>query len=882
MKKSVKIIVIILLVLIVGVVAIPFIYKDKIIALVKTEINNNVNAKVDFGEIDLTIFSSFPNLSLVINNLKVVGVDDFATDTLANINQLSVKLNLMSVIKGEQIQINSIKLDKAFINLLVLKDGKANWDIAKADSSTTTPSEPTKFKVALKRYSISDSRIYYNDESMGFKMSMDQLNHEGKGDFTQDLFVLATNTTAGSMNLWYGGVKYFHNINTKLKADLDMNMPEMKFTFKDNELSLNELALGFFGYIAMPTDDIAMDLKFNAKQNEFKNFISLIPGVYSESFKDVQTSGLLAFNGFVKGTYNDTKMPGFGLTLKINNGKFKYPSLPVGVNDVQVDLNIINPDGVPDHTLINLQRLHALLGSDSFDAKMIVKTPVSDANIDASLVGKINFENIGKIVPLEQGTIIKGIMNSNFEFKGRMSAIEKQDYQNINASGNIALTNFSYNAKDYKQTFSLPICKLTFNPSNVTLNELVANMGSSDISANGTLNNFLPYIFKKQTISGDLNLVSKSIDLADFDSGETATTTAVDTTPMSLIEIPANINFNVNAEIGKLKYDNVVLDQFVGKLILEDQKLSISNLNFNTVGGSCKMSGFYSTKVRNEAEIAYDLDILNFDIQQTNKKFATAKKLAPIIERATGSYSTSFNIIGKLDKNLQPVLSTLTGGGVLSTNNVIISNFPPLVKVAETLKLDQFKQLPLKDVKLTYKFENGRVYTEPFDVNLAGIPSTAKGSTGFDQTIDYSLLLNIPTSKLPSQASNAINELISQANAKGANLKMGETIKVNALIGGTVTSPSIKTDLKSTANNVVNDVKDAAKAELDRQKKELEAKANAEADRLKKEAETKAKAEVDKLKKEAEDKLKKEQEKLKDDVKKKAKDAVNSIFGPKK
>jgi hypothetical protein len=117
-----------------------------------------------------------------------------------------------------------------------------------------------------------------------------------------------------------------------------------------------------------------MDLKFNAKQNEFKNFISLIPGVYSESFKDVQTSGLLAFNGFVKGVYNDTKMPGFGLTLKINNGKFKYPSLPVGVNDVQVDLSIINPDGVPDHTLINLQRLHAILGGDSFDAKMIVKT----------------------------------------------------------------------------------------------------------------------------------------------------------------------------------------------------------------------------------------------------------------------------------------------------------------------------------------------------------------------------------------------------------------------------------------------------------------------------------------------------------------------------
>ena len=56
----------------------PFIFKDKIIEIVREEANNNVNAKVNFGEFDLTLFSSFPDFRFKINNVSVIGVDAFA------------------------------------------------------------------------------------------------------------------------------------------------------------------------------------------------------------------------------------------------------------------------------------------------------------------------------------------------------------------------------------------------------------------------------------------------------------------------------------------------------------------------------------------------------------------------------------------------------------------------------------------------------------------------------------------------------------------------------------------------------------------------------------------------------------------------------------
>ena len=859
-------------------IVLPIVYKDKIVALIKDEVNKKVNAKVDFGDFNLTLIRSFPNFTISINNLSVIGVAPFAGDTLTAIKELDLTIDVMSVIKGGQIDIRSIHLDQPLFNLMVLKDGKSNWDISKPSSSASASTEPSKFKVALREYSIKQGVMRYDDASMGFKMNLDNLNHTGSGDFTQDLFILKTNTTIDAMNLWYGNVKYFHNVNTKLKVDLDMDMANMKFTFKDNEISLNELVLGFDGSVAMPKNDIAMDLKFDAKKNEFRNFLSLVPGVYTASFKDLKSSGSLSMKGFVKGIYNDKQMPGFGLNVKIQNGKFQYPSLPVAVNNVSLDLDVNNPDGIPDHTAIDLNKMHVDLGTEPFDAQLRVRTPVSDADLNGMVKGKVNFANISKIVPLEAGTTITGLMLADLSFNGRMSAIAQKRYQDFKAAGSLSLSDFNYSSKDYKQGFELKQLALTFNPQNVTLNKLVARMGTSDFNATGTLDNLLAYLFKKETLKGSMNLQSAQINLADFKSNTTTTTAVADTTPMALIEVPANLDFVVTTSIGKLNYDNVTLQALTGKITIRDQAINMENIFFNTLGGAMKMSGMYATKIRKEADMQFSMDIKGFDIQQTVKTFNTVKKMAPIAERASGTFNTTLNLSGKLDEHLQPKMQTLNGSGKLSTMNVVISQFPPLVKVADVLKMDQFKQLNVGNTNLSYKFKNGRVDVDPFDVNLAGINTNVKGSSGFDQTIDYTLAMNIPTNKLPSQATSVISGLISQANARGAKMSMGESIKVNALIGGTVSNPTVKTDLKNAASTAINDLKDKAKVEFDKQKKELEDKAKAEFDKQKKQAEDRVKSETDKAKKDAEARAKAEVDKAKKDAENKAKDALNGLF----
>jgi vacuolar-type H+-ATPase subunit H len=277
--------------------------------------------------------------------------------------------------------------------------------------------------------------------------------------------------------------------------------------------------------------------------------------------------------------------------------------------------------------------------------------------------------------------------------------------------------------------------------------------------------------------------------------------------------------------------------------------------------------------------MAFTLDINGFDIQKTFKTFATVKKLAPIAERTTGRFGTTMQLNGKLDEHMNPILPSLNGSGKLTTSGVIVENFPPLVKLADAIKMEQYKKLDVSNLNISYKFENGRVNVAPFDVNLGGIPTNISGSTGFDQTIDYSLAMNIPTSKLPSAASGAINSLITQANAKGANFSMAENVKMNVKVGGTIDKPIVSTGLKETSGALTNQLKDKAKEEVDKLKVEAEAKAREEADRLKKEATDKANAEADRLKKEAEAKAKAEADRLRKEAEKKAKEGLKNLFG---
>ena len=854
MKKFLKISGVVILLLIIAAVALPFLFKDKIIAKAKEEINKSVNAKVNFGDFDLTLLSSFPNLTFKLNDFSIIGINNFDGDTLTNIKQLAIQLSIWDVISGSQYKVQSVSLDQPYINIIVLKDGSANYDIAKADSTSVSASaEAAPFKFALNHYEINSGLINYDDASSGFVMRMENFNHTGSGDFTQDLFLLKTQTNIDKTKMFYGGVAYLNNVKIALKADLDMDMKNMKFTFKENLLELNALQLGFDGFVAMPTADISMDLKWNVKQSDFKSFISLIPVIYAKDFENLKTSGKLAANGYAKGIYNDKSLPAFGVNLNIENGMFKYSSLPTAVNNVNVDLKITNPDGVTDHTVIDLKRMHIEFGAEPFDARLYVTTPVSDPNMDAMVKGTVNLASIKNMVPLDKGTDLNGILKVDLTAKGRYSAIEKQQYENFNAAGTLMLSDMNYKSEDFKQGAYIKQVMLTFNPRNITLNNFDVKIGKSDLKADGTLDNFLAYYFKNETLKGAINVQSALIDVNEL-TGVPATPTAAtakDSTKATVAEVPANIDFVINATANKILYDNIVIDNFNGKMLVKDAEVKMENVAFNMIDGAVKMGGLYGTKNVKQPDMAFDISLTDFDIQKTITTFNILQKMAPIAKQANGKVSTTFTVTGKLDQSMSPILNTLSGGGKLNSKSVVVSNYAPLNKIADVLKMEQYKKLDLKDLNISYEFRDGRVFVKPFTTSFGGSKATIAGSNGFDQTLDYKMALEIPKSQIPQSAQSTMTGLLAKANSSlGSNITLPEVMKINVGIGGTVTNPVIKTDLSETAKNAVNQVKEVVVAKGKEEARKQADKLIADAELKAKEVKDAAKSVSDKIRKE--------------------------------
>lgn len=840
----------ILIVLLLGAaILIPILFKDRIEAAVKDEVNKNLNAVVDWGDWDITILKNFPNLTVEVEDVKVSNLAPFEGIDLARIGTFTATVDIKSVF-GDRIDIMRIGLVEPHIHVKVLEDGTANWDIAKSDSTAVEDSAAdtaSAFNIGLREYWIENGTLIYDDASLTYYMDLKGLQHRGSGDFTQDLFTLRTTTHADTANVVFDGIKYLKNVKADIKADLDMDMPNMKFTFKENEATINRLVLGFDGWLAMPGDDMDMDIKWNTKQTDLGTLLSLVPAEFATDLTGVQMSGKAGFSGYVKGTYNEKNMPGFGLKVDVDNGRFKYPDLPSSVEDIFMDLSIACPQGDNlDKMVVDLKRFALKMAGNPVEARMHLTTPMSDPNVDAELKADLDLASVKKVVPMKEE--LKGELAADVRMKGRMSDVENQRYEKFQADGRLLLRGMTYSS-DSLPTVGINNLQFDFSPRFLALTDFVGSVGSSNLTAKGRLDNYIQWWLKDSTLTGSFDLAADRFDLNELmgPSAPADTTTAVaDTGAMSVIEVPRNIDFRMGMAVKEVIYDDMNLTNVRGGMHIHNQRVDLKDVFFNIFGGSITMAGGYDT--RNIAKPAIDLryDIRELDIEETVKYMETVQKMAPIAKTCKGKFSTDLTMTAVLDQHMQPDLNTLTGRGTLRTKSVRIDGFQPLVDVAKALKLNGIENTTLNDVVFNYKFQDGKMITEPFDVRIDRIKANVGGSTAFaDQAIDYDMKAKLPSDMFGAGAATAVAGLLGKANAAiGSNFQVPAELDLTAKITGTIDKPIVKPvfagGTTSVKDAVVTEVKQELNERIDKAKEEAIAKAREEAARLVAEAQKQA------------------------------------------
>ena len=909
MKKIFKALGILIVVVIVLLVALPFLFKGKIAEMIQQQMDDQLNAKVELADLDLSLISTFPDFKLELKGIKVTGKGQYEGIALADIGLIETRLDLMSVVNGDQMKIKSVGIADASFHVIVdviESDTLANYDIVKPSEEKTeeeteevSTEESAPFSMSVSSYYMRNINVIYDDRVGDMYAEIKNFTHEASGDFTLDNFLLETQTNIEELTFKMEGIRYMNKAKFDVKFDTEIDMVNSKYTFKENHFGINGLMLHFEGYVALPDEKTTeLDLTFNTEKTTFKSVLSLIPAVYMTDFESIKTDGNFSLDGMAKGKMIGNDLPAFNLNLKVDNGRFQYPDLPKSAENINIDLNVKNPGGSDDNTVVNLRKFHVELADNPIDMRMLVKTPVSDADIDGNIKMDIDLASLADVMPTENGEEYKGKVSADINLKGKVSTLEAEDYENFDANGSMILEGIVYNDPSLGYPVLLNKADFKFTPQAIEMAELNCLLGKSDINGTGTIANYISYAFSDGTLKGlmainsnlmDLNeLAGPEVESSDATDGEESTKTEEtenESAPVDssegAVEVPGNIDFVLTSNFKKVLYDNIEMTDMIGKITVRDQKVAMENLDMNMLGGSLNMNGFYETTNLDKPTIDFKMAIKKFDVPQTYTTFNTLKEMAPIAENATGSFSTAMILVCVLDGNMEPVYESMNGGGDLQTHMVKISDSETLNKVADALKKDNLRTLVLNDVNITYEFREGRVWVEPFDMKLGDLNANVSGSNGFDQTLDYLIKTAIPMDALGAGAGMA-KGLMDQFNQQaGTNASLGDEVKVDVKVTGTNDKPRITPSFGSGSGDAKTQAKDElkkkAKEEIDKLKKEAEAKAKAEADRLKKEVEAQVRQEVDKVKLEAEAKAKAEGDRLKKEVEAKAKAEAEKV-----
>ena len=876
------------LLLIIALMLIPIFFKDEIKEMVIKEVNKSLTATLELDDFDLTFISTFPNLSIQLEGARLIGQGEFKDLKLADIKNVRADVGLWDVIGGDQIKIKAVHITEPTFNVKVLQSGLANYDIVKPDSLKTPEEveEPSNFKMSLQEYSITGGKVVYNDLAGNMYAEIQNLNHSGEGDLTADVIDFKTKTTMDELTLDMDGMSYLSKVKSDFVVNLLMEFTETtsKFTLKENTLQLNALKFNIDGFYEMLADHDEMDLKLNAEQSTFKEFLSLIPTFYQSGYESMIASGSLALKAEAKGKLDDVNLPAWDAGLSVKNASIKYPDLPGKISGITVIAGSKFAGGSNlDGMTIDVDKFHADFVGNTLDATLKMRNPMTDPLLKSGIQAKVNLATLGQVVPLAEGESYSGKLDADINIDGRMSALEREDYDAFKAEGTLLLKEMNYASKDLNKEVIIDELLFRFSPQNLSLEKLVGKTGNTDFSMAGKVDNYMAYVFKDELLKGSFTFNSNYIDLDELmnlvpalESEAAATTEAQSTESGEPLLIPANIDFDMMTSIGKMRYNGIDIKNLGGKVTLKDEIATLHNLNMDAMGGAIGLGGSYNTQNHEKPKVNFNYVLKELEIEQLAKNFLTIEKLAPIAKYAKGKISSSFTMSSDLTANMEPILSSLNGLGDLTSNSISISGFKPLDKISEVTKLKNLNNQTINNIKTKFKFEDGKMAFNPFDVVLGGIKTNVSGTTSLDQSINYDMKMIIPKEKIPAEMVKIVEQAAAKVNSLSPKLNISalpKELPINVNLIGTIMDPKVNTNFKEalmeasgnmkdalidniketakdTVKAIINDAQETVKENVAEQKAKILAEAQKQSDKIRSDAakaNTSAKAEADKL-----------------------------------
>jgi AsmA protein len=368
----------------------------------------------------------------------------------------------------------------------------------------------------------------------------------------------------------------------------------------------------------------------------------------------------------------------------------------------------------------------------------------SNLNYQVLATGLLDLGKINQVFG-DSSTQVNGTLEANLKLKGTQADAMAANYQKLNNSGKLIFNNISISTPIYPLPFVIHNGIFSFDQDQVNFSKFNATYGDSDFQLAGSLNGITGYALEQKPLQGQFKLTSKHLFVDSFMAfSSNDTTKAAETTSQGVVILPQNLAIRFETKAEKIFYNDLIIKDFTGGLLLKNQVLLLEQTNFNLIDCAISMDATYGSIDPLHAYFQYHIKATGFDIQKAYQQIKLFRDMATSAKRVKGVVSIDYEIKGNLNQAMMPIYPSLEGGGTFTLEKVKVAGLGLFTQLSKSTERQDLKDPDLKKVEIKSSIKNNIISIEPVKMRIAGFRPKFSGTTSFDGNMKLKFRLGLP------------------------------------------------------------------------------------------------------------------------------------------
>ncbi|MES2691449.1 MAG: AsmA-like C-terminal region-containing protein [Bacteroidota bacterium] len=730
--------------------------KDQIREYALNGINEQLTVKLNVDEIDLTLFSQFPKVSL---DLQRVSISDRLRPKqhLLRAEHVYIGFNLYDIIR-KNYTIKLITIDKGNIDLYTNKKGISNYSIFKEQEN---PGKNETFLLSLNEVKMNGVEVDYVDEryqqyhSALFKMV------SLYGDFNEKGENIGLKGDLLAHQLKSDDIILARNKPLKLDVVFKTDHRAGTYTFERGYVDIDRLKLSLTGKIINKPKSVYFDLETSARNLDIPSLLSILP--VQSLPQDLKGDGDLFLSGTIKGEASDKLAPAIHFNFGVTNGTLQKGN---GLALKQINFKGEFSNGAGHNkqsSLVSLTDLSFMLKDAQITGKFMV-TNFADPLLTTSLKGKINADDLINFMQNETLKSAEGMIDFDIDFSGKTSNLNQSSWLSNKSSGRVVLelTNITFKQND--KSIKRLSAQLSLENKNALIENFEAEFAESDIKISGTLNNIIPYLLlADQPLEANIKYQSNNIDLNNF---------VMPLSPTNMDEnkkgfaLPENIVIDAEVKATQLVYNLFKAKNVSAAVRWKGKKITVENLVAQTMNGQLKLDGEIENARDGRFMASVTSTLNNIDINALFKACNDFGQQEITNKHIQGKLSGTIDLVSVWSNNLDCDLGKLYALCNVDIKNGELNGYKPLEALGKYVDVKELQNLKFADLKNTIEIRNKTIYIPAFDVKNNALNMTLSGTHTLDNFIDYKVKIKL-SELLKNRRKATVNEFNEEETADG-------------------------------------------------------------------------------------------------------------------